>query len=377
MNKHRHKIVFNRTRGILMAVAETAIGQGKSPGERSGGETGGGDGSPKTRSGCRLHLGTLTFSLLLGFGSALIVPAAAANIQADKSAPKSQQPVILQTGNGLPQVNIQTPTAHGVSVNQYRRFDVDTRGTILNNSHKSVSTRQAGWIQGNPFLARGEARVIVNQINSSDPSRLEGYIEIAGRRAEVVMANPSGIRVDGGGFINSAGATLTTGRPILADGRFDGLDIGSGRIEIGAQGLDARDADYTRILSRAAKIDGGIWGQNVQVIAASGQTDAAGSLKDAAAPRAPSSSAPVFAIDTGALGGMYAGKITLIAADAGSGIRNAGKIYAGAGGVTLSADGQLRLPPKKAAPCVLTPAKPTTAAPCMPTAPAASTAKAA
>ena len=341
MNKHRHKIVFNRTRGILMAVAKTAIGQGKSPGECSGGETGGGDGSLKTRSGCRLHLGTLTFSLLLGFGSALIVPAAAADIQADKSAPKSQQPVILQTGNGLPQVNIQTPTAHGVSVNQYRRFDVDTRGTILNNSHKSVSTRQAGWIQGNPFLARGEARVIVNQINSSDPSRLNGYIEIAGRRAEVVMANPAGIRVDGGGFINSAGATLTTGRPILADGRFDGLDIGSGRIEIGAQGLDGRDADYTRILSRAAKIDGGIWGQDVQVIAAGGQTDAAGSLKDAAAPRAPSSSAPVFAIDTGALGGMYAGKITLIAADNGSGIRNAGKIYAGAGGVTLSADGTL------------------------------------
>ena len=78
MNKHCHKIVFNRRRGILMAVAETAVGQGKSPGERSGGETGGGNGSLKTHSGCRLHLGTLAFSLLLGFGSTLIVPAAAA-----------------------------------------------------------------------------------------------------------------------------------------------------------------------------------------------------------------------------------------------------------------------------------------------------------
>ncbi|WP_308185610.1 hypothetical protein [Neisseria polysaccharea] len=35
-------------------------------------------GSPKLHSGCRLHLGTLAFSLLLSFGSALIVPAAAA-----------------------------------------------------------------------------------------------------------------------------------------------------------------------------------------------------------------------------------------------------------------------------------------------------------
>jgi len=88
MNKHCHKIVFNRRRGILMAVAETAVGQGKSPGERSGGETGGGNGSLKTHSGCRLHLGTLAFSLLLGFGSALIVPAAAADIQSDPTAPR-------------------------------------------------------------------------------------------------------------------------------------------------------------------------------------------------------------------------------------------------------------------------------------------------
>ena len=51
MNKHCHKIVFNRTRGILMAVAETAIGQGKSSGERSSGEAGGGNGSLKTHSG--------------------------------------------------------------------------------------------------------------------------------------------------------------------------------------------------------------------------------------------------------------------------------------------------------------------------------------
>ena len=99
MNKHRHKIVFNRTRGILMAVAETAIGQGKSPGERSGRETGGGNGSLKTHSGCRLHLGTLAFSLLLGFGSALIVPAAAADIQSDPTAPRYQQPTVLKTGN--------------------------------------------------------------------------------------------------------------------------------------------------------------------------------------------------------------------------------------------------------------------------------------
>ena len=71
MNKHRHKTVFNRTRGILMAVAETAIGQGKSPGERSGGETGGGDGSLKTHSGrdlCKKALPSTTETQTQVFG---------------------------------------------------------------------------------------------------------------------------------------------------------------------------------------------------------------------------------------------------------------------------------------------------------------------
>ena len=45
-------------------------------------------GSPKPHSGCRLHLGTLAFSLLLGFGSALIVPAAAARRCRMAAAPK-------------------------------------------------------------------------------------------------------------------------------------------------------------------------------------------------------------------------------------------------------------------------------------------------
>ncbi|WP_304678347.1 two-partner secretion domain-containing protein, partial [Neisseria bergeri] len=92
----------------------------------------------------------------------------------------------LQTGNGIPQVNIQTPTSAGVSVNQYTQFDVGNRGAILNNSRSNTQTQLGGWIQGNPWLARGEARVVVNQINSSHSSQLNGYIEVGGRRAEVV-----------------------------------------------------------------------------------------------------------------------------------------------------------------------------------------------
>lgn len=124
-------------------------------------------------------------------------------IVADPNAPRGQQPTVLQSNNGLPVVNIQTPTRAGVSVNQYRQFDVGEKGAVLNNSHRNVQTQLGGWIQGNPWLARGEARVIVNQVNSADPSRLNGYVEIGGRRADLVIANSAGINVNGGGFINA------------------------------------------------------------------------------------------------------------------------------------------------------------------------------
>ena len=356
MNQQRHKVIFNKTRGVMMAVAEYAMREGKTAGERDAGNGGNGSDAASTLSGSfsgkisgslsgRLSgfsIPVLTFSLLLGFGLAAINTADAGGIEADPAAPRNQQPVVLQTANGLEQVNIQTPSAAGVSVNQYRRFDVDGRGVILNNSHRNIQTRQAGWIQGNPFLARGEARIIVNQVNSADPSLLNGYVEIAGRRAEMVLANPAGIQINGGGFINSAGVTLTTGRPIIHNGVFEQIQVRGGSIGITGQGLDARDTDYTRILSQAAHIQAGIWGQNLHVVAGQNDIAADGHISGSpnTAPANPAS--PAVAIDTGALGGMYAGKITLISTDRGSSIQNAGQLFAQAGGVSLNADGIIR-----------------------------------
>ncbi|WP_027022727.1 hemagglutinin repeat-containing protein, partial [Conchiformibius steedae] len=279
----------------------------------------------------------LHFSLMLAMGTAVIVPAAAADIQADQSAPKNQQPTVLNSANGMTQVNIQTPSAGGVSVNQYRQFDVDSRGAILNNSRRNTQTQLGGWIQGNPWLATGEARVIVNQVNSANPSLLNGYIEVGGKRAEVVLANPAGIQVDGGGFINSAGVTLTTGLPFIRNGQLDGIQVaGAGKVGIGKGGLDGRDADYTRILSRAAEINGGIWAKDLQITAGENDFDAAGKHT----PRS-STNTPAVAIDTGELGGMYADKITLISTDKDATVRNQGQIFAQAGGVSIDAAGRL------------------------------------
>ncbi|HGI8324978.1 TPA: filamentous hemagglutinin N-terminal domain-containing protein, partial [Neisseria meningitidis] len=216
MNKTLYRIIFNSCRGCLMVVAENVKREGKSCADSDSGSAHvksvpfGTTHAPVCRSNI-FSFSLLGFSLCLAVGTANI--AFADGIIADKAAPKTQQATILQTGNGIPQVNIQTPTSAGVSVNQYAQFDVGNRGAILNNSRSNTQTQLGGWIQGNLWLARGEARVVVNQINSSHSSQMNGYIEVGGRRAEVVIANPAGIAVNGGGFINASRATLTTGQP--------------------------------------------------------------------------------------------------------------------------------------------------------------------
>ncbi|WP_281786079.1 hemagglutinin repeat-containing protein [Uruburuella suis] len=332
MNKTLYKVIFNKKRGQMVAVAEHTARAGKSTQDSAPGA------ALSASAGAALRLPAICFSLLLAFGQAWIVPAHAAGIAADKAAPANQQPTILQTANGLPQVNIQTPTSAGVSVNQYRQFDVDGKGVILNNSRSNTATHTGGWIQGNPWLAGGEARVIVNQINSSNPSQLGGYIEVAGRRAEVIMANPAGIQVNGGGFINAAGITLTSGRPIINNGHLEGFRVRSGSVDVSGNGLDTSGADYTRILAQAATVNAGIWAQDLQISA--GSNDIAANGATTAVSDGPSLAAAV-AVDTGALGGMYAGKISLISTEKGVGIHNAGQLFAAAGGVSLAADGEI------------------------------------
>ena len=336
MNKNLFKVIFNKKRGQMMAVAENTIREGKSTADSTAGST------AIMNSTIRIAgLPVLAWSILLGFGLCTLVidSSRAGSIHADTSAPKNQQPTILQTANGTPQINIRTPTKGGVSINQFRQMDVDNKGAILNNSRKNTETRLAGWIQANPWLSKGEARVIVNQINSTNPSQLNGYIEVAGRRAEVIIANPAGINVNGSGFINAAGVTLTTGKPLIKNGNLDGFEVRQGNISIGGDGLDTGSSEYTRILSQAAQINAGIWANNLNITAGSNNTDVQGNITESVLTSAENK--PLVAIDAGKLGGMYAGKIVLVSTDKGVGVNNAGQIYAGNGNLSIDANGYL------------------------------------
>lgn len=328
MNKNLYRIVFNKARGMLMVVADIArsgrAGSARSPG------------LGHTLSQCIGKMSAVSFSLLLALGAIQPVQAA---IVADGNAPGGQQPTIVNSANGTPQVNIQTPSAGGVSRNTYSQFDVDKQGAILNNSHKMTQTQQGGWVDGNPWLAKGEAKVILNEVNSRDPSRLNGYIEVAGQRAQVVIANPSGITCNGCGFINANRATLTTGQAQMNNGNLTGFNVERGEVVVEGAGMDSSRQDYTEIIARSTKINAGLWANDLNVTTGRNKVDAAHQQieKQGDDP----ATRPQLAVDVAKLGGMYAGKIRMIGTETGVGVRNAGNIGAQAGSVVVTADGRI------------------------------------
>lgn len=355
MNESLYRIVFNKARGCLMAVSELAsshssgkdksrsAGAGHAPGSQNsrfgasglaGQDDGGRFGFPKPI--IQAINSVVLMSMLL---SSLSAPLSAyAQVRSDPNAPGNQRPTILNTANGLPQVNIQTPSAAGVSRNQYSQFDVDGRGVVINNSRTNTTTQLGGMVQGNPWLANGSARIIVNEVNSSNPSYLNGYIEIAGQRAEIIIANPSGISVNGGGFINTSSATLTTGSPIINGGNLEGYAVQKGTISIDGYGLDASLTDYTGILARSVQVNAGIWANNLNIVTGANQISAD---QGSSSPIAGVGGAPSFALDVSNLGGMYAGKISLVGTEAGLGVRNAGYLGASSGDVSITSEGML------------------------------------
>lgn len=94
-------------------------------------------------------------------------------------------------------------------------------------------TQLAGWVQGNANMAKGAAKVIVNEVTSARPTAMNGFLEVGGNRASVVIANPNGITVNGGGFINTSRAVLTTGKPVYdAGGRLTSFDVREGDVRL-------------------------------------------------------------------------------------------------------------------------------------------------
>ena len=312
MNKHLYRIIFNKRLQRLVVVSEIATREGKAKHQGQHYHTA----SLSQRPHWRLKALTVGLYSLLGFFYFTSAHAEELQIRADNTAPKNQQPIVLQTANGLPQVNIQTPNDKGLSHNKYQQFDVAQKGAILNNSRKNTQTEQGGWVQANPYLVGGEAKVILNEVNATKPSQLKGYIEVAGGKADVIIANPSGIHCEGCGVINAGRSTFTTGEVQIENGQVTGYRVEKGAVTVSVRGMDTSRQDYTDIIAKEVKVNAGIWAKELKVTTGKNQVSAKNDSIQVI--HAGDATEPVgYAVDVAELGGMYANKIHLIGTENG------------------------------------------------------------
>ena len=264
---------------------------------------------------------------------------AAGPIMPDPKAEARHQPQIEETANGIPLVNITAPSSGGVSRNEYETFNVPDKGAILNNSYTLSKTELAGYVQGNNNMAERPAKIIVNEVTGAGSTSMDGFLEVAGNRADVVIANPNGITVNGGGFINTGKAFLTTGKPVYdGEDHLQRFDITGGDILIEGKGLGGKETESLAILSRAVKINAGIWAKDLHITTGANTVDA--KTLEASAIEG-KGGRPAFALDTAAIGGMYAGRITLVGTEKGLGVNNSGT-WSAEDNLTLDWNGDLK-----------------------------------
>lgn len=246
--------------------------------------------------------------------------------------------------NGVPVVDINTANAAGLSHNTFTRYDVNPNGLVLNNGNTSQMARQselAGQVMANTNLSN-EARIILNEVISPNRSTLAGFTEVVGGKADVIVANPYGITCSGCGYINTDSVTLTTGTPTIgADGRLTGFAVKQGDILINGNGLNASAQQVLDLVARSVKVDGQVNAVDLGVATGANAWDYTSRSVTGAV--VANGTVPGYAIDSTVLGGMYAGRIRLMATEAGVGVRMLGDAAATADDFTLNAAGQVEL----------------------------------
>ena len=285
----------------------------------------------------RKHTAMAIFAALLATNSAPWIPMALANpVVPDQG---KLGPKIEEARNGMTVVNINTPNDKGLSHNQYNAFNVDEKGLILNNANRPVNTELAGYIMGNPNLVGPTANTILNEVTGTSSTSMNGALEVAGDKAHVIVANPNGISVNNGTFINASSATLTTGNPMINNGSVTGYNVQKGAITVGEKGLNASKTARTDMLAEAVKLNGKVWAQDAQVV--TGKNDISVDATGKVTNTHKTGESSQVGLDVAAIGGMYANSMYLVGTNDGFGVNNQGVLSA-QNKLTIDSTGKLQ-----------------------------------
>jgi len=263
------------------------------------------------------------------------------NILADglKLDPNSRYNTKLDMSrNGTPIVNISTPNGRGISINEFLDYNVGHEGQVLNNADNIGRSHLAGIINANPNLAANQAaNLIILQVNGSNRSDIEGYLEALSRqKVNVILSNENGIYLNGAGTINIRNFVPTTGRVKLQNGDFVGIDVEKGRVVIGSNGFDASTTDYVNVIAKALELQGSLVGNKVDVTLGENTVDKNGAVTSKHGINS-------VAIGASKLGSMYAGQISIISTDKGAGVNSRGIVYSRDKKLEITADGKINV----------------------------------
>nr|WP_314267283.1 DUF637 domain-containing protein [uncultured Moellerella sp.] len=240
--------------------------------------------------------------------------------------------------NNIPIINIATPNSADISHNKFQNFNVDKQGAVLNNATANINSQLAGQIRVNANLKGKAANLIINEVTGSGRSQLQGKLEVAGKQANVLIANPNGITCNGCSFLNTPAITLTTGKPIMDNkGMLSAIDVKKGSVVIGAQGMNAEAQSFADIISRATELNGQIKAKNLTLMQGTNRVDF---QKGTVTPTTGEGVKPTISVDTKALGGMYANQVRLVSTEAGVGV-NLSHIQTTQNDLTLTVDGKI------------------------------------
>lgn len=251
--------------------------------------------------------------------------------------PKDKNIQINQQKN-VPVINVIKPNNEGVSHNKFEQFNVGQQGAVFNNSLTNFNSQLAGQISANPNLVEKSAELIISEVVGRRHSLLLGRLEVVGKPANVVIANPNGISCDGCGFINTPAITLTTGKPQLnSSGVLSAIEVQKGNVIIGAKGLNAQGQTYADIISHALVLNGQIKAKNLSLTQGNNRVDfQQGTITS----RNSEGQTTGVAIDAKALGGMYADQIRLTSTASGVGV-NLSHIETAQKNLILTVDGKI------------------------------------
>ena len=277
-----------------------------------------------------------------------ITPDGSTNTQIDRAA------------NNVPIVNIAAPNSSGLSHNRFRDYNVNQNGLILNNAIGSqngvIQTQIGGLINDNANLKNsGAASVILNEVTSSNISQINGYTEVAGRKADLILANPNGIQMNGTGFINVSKFTAVIGsanqiNPNINDLTFslsgNAYELTHGflpKLTILGAGIDLENITSTDLVANVMNIVAPIYASSNDVNLRTGDQTFNYLTKTVTSDNStPGSNLPSeVAIDASALGKIQAGKIFIVATKEGFGIKYSGDLLASRSGITIDNQGNI------------------------------------